>query len=182
MHRRTAVAAAPLGLILLVACGDDGDPAGTATGTEDSPRTVEIDMVDIAFEPDSVDAGVGETVRFVFTNEGDLPHDAFIGDEAAQEAHEEEMHEAEEDMDGDMDDEADAEDEHEAEEDMDGDMDDEADAEDGMDMQGDGEGITVQPGDSGELTHTFDEPGETLIGCHEPGHYDAGMIVTISVS
>lgn len=162
MHRRTAVAAAPLGLILLVACGDDGDPAETATGTEDSPRTVEIDMVDIAFEPDAVDVGAGETVRFVFTNEGDLAHDAFIGDEAAQEAHEEEMHEAEEDMDGDMDDEADAEDE--------------------MDMHGDEEGITVQPGDSGELTHTFDEPGEMLIGCHEPGHYDAGMIVTINVS
>ncbi|HEX7173009.1 MAG TPA: hypothetical protein VF365_10425 [Candidatus Limnocylindria bacterium] len=24
-------------------------------------------------------------------------------------------------------------------------------------------------------SHTFDEPGELLIGCHVDGHYDAGM-------
>lgn len=157
MHRWKALAAAPLSVILvLAACGDDDDASGDA-----GPRTVEIDMVDIAFEPDSVDVEVGETVRFVFTNKGDVVHDAFIGDEAAQEAHEAEMHEAEEDMNGDMDDEG-------AHEDDDG-------------MHGE-DGISVEPGETGEITYTFDEPGEILIGCHEPGHYDAGMIVTVNVS
>lgn len=41
--------------------------------------------------------------------------------------------------------------------------------------------ITVKPGEAGSLTHTFDERGEIMIGCHEPGHYDAGMVVEISV-
>jgi uncharacterized cupredoxin-like copper-binding protein len=157
MHRRKALAAVPLSVILvLAACGDDdaSDDAG--------PRTVEIDMVDIAFEPDSVDVETGETVRFVFTNKGDVVHDAFIGDEAAQEEHEAEMHEAEEDMNGDMDDEAAHEDD-----------------DDGMHGE---DGISVEPGETGEITYTFDEPGEILIGCHEPGHYDAGMIVTVNVS
>lgn len=42
--------------------------------------------------------------------------------------------------------------------------------------------LTLEPGQSGELTHTFDTKGTLLIGCHEPGHYDAGMHVTITVS
>ena len=45
----------------------------------------------------------------------------------------------------------------------------------------DGDAITVDPGESGELVHTFDEAGEVLIGCHEPGHYDAGMRIRVSV-
>lgn len=44
-----------------------------------------------------------------------------------------------------------------------------------------GDAITVDPGESGELVHTFDEAGEILIGCHEPGHYDAGMRIRVAV-
>ena len=43
-------------------------------------------------------------------------------------------------------------------------------------------GIAVEPGETKELTFTFDEPGETLAGCHEPGHYAAGMKVAITVA
>ena len=47
---------------------------------------------------------------------------------------------------------------------------------------GHAEDITVQPGKTGSLTHTF-QPGQTLfIGCHEPGHYAAGMKVALTVS
>lgn len=42
-------------------------------------------------------------------------------------------------------------------------------------------GIALGPGESGEFTYTFDEPGELLIGCHEPGHYDGGMVGRITV-
>jgi uncharacterized cupredoxin-like copper-binding protein len=43
-------------------------------------------------------------------------------------------------------------------------------------------GIAVEPGETKELTFTFEEPGETLAGCHEPGHYAAGMKVAITVA
>lgn len=46
----------------------------------------------------------------------------------------------------------------------------------------DGDALLLKPGDTGELTHTFDEAGEILIGCHQPGHYEAGMKSTITVS
>jgi uncharacterized cupredoxin-like copper-binding protein len=57
----------------------------------------------------------------------------------------------------------------------------------GMDMGGadseDAEGgITVEPGERGELTYTFQAGDELLIGCHEPGHYAGGMKITIDVS
>jgi uncharacterized cupredoxin-like copper-binding protein len=42
------------------------------------------------------------------------------------------------------------------------------------------EGLTLEPGDSGELSYTFEEPGDILIGCHQPGHYEAGMKATIT--
>ncbi|MEX2538538.1 MAG: plastocyanin/azurin family copper-binding protein [Actinomycetota bacterium] len=41
--------------------------------------------------------------------------------------------------------------------------------------------ITVEPGGSGTLRYRFADRGETLIGCHEPGHYAAGMIVKVTV-
>lgn len=42
--------------------------------------------------------------------------------------------------------------------------------------------VTVAPGESAEITWRFDETGEVLYGCHEPGHYDGGMVGTIEVS
>ena len=87
---RLAVAALAVGALTVAACGDDDD---TTAGTASSTRTVEIDMRDIEFSPDQVDVQEGETVRFVFHNSGAVTHDAFIGDEAAQDDHEMEMRE-----------------------------------------------------------------------------------------
>lgn len=144
----TAVGAAAV--LLLAACGDDDSGTTAGSGT----RTIEIEMRDIEFSPDEVQVEPGETVRFVFRNNGAIRHDAFIGDEAAQDAHGMEMGEA--------------------------------DVEDGdMDMSGDGHGddggVTVEPGETGELIHTFAEGGSLLIGCHEPGHYEAGMRIMVNV-
>ena len=44
------------------------------------------------------------------------------------------------------------------------------------------EAVTVEPGERGELTHTFDDAGTIEIGCHQPGHYDAGMKVAMKVA
>ena len=42
--------------------------------------------------------------------------------------------------------------------------------------------ITLKPGKKAQLVHTFDRPGQLLIGCHEPGHYPGGMKVTVNVA
>ena len=42
--------------------------------------------------------------------------------------------------------------------------------------------VSVKSGKSASLTHTFDKPGQVLIGCHEPGHYTGGMRITVNVA
>lgn len=42
--------------------------------------------------------------------------------------------------------------------------------------------ISLEPGETGELVHEFTEPGEFWIGCHVPGHWDAGMRTSITVT
>ena len=41
--------------------------------------------------------------------------------------------------------------------------------------------LVLQPGESGELTYTFDEAGTVEVGCHQPGHYAAGMKIDVTV-
>lgn len=165
-----------LAVVGLSACGDDGDgeaEAGSgrprdanteAPGTEENPRTVEVDMVDNAFEPAEVEVAAGETVRFAFSNDGAVVHDAVIGDQAAQDDHEAEMRAAEESAD-EMDE-----------------MDDMGHGSAGG--EGDDEAaITVEPGEEGEITHTFAAADDdVLIGCHEPGHYAAGMKLVVDIA
>jgi uncharacterized cupredoxin-like copper-binding protein len=148
---RTVLALTAALALLAAACGDD-DTTTAGGGGDGAERTVEIDMVDTAFEPETLGVARGETVRFVFTNTGEIAHDAFIGDDAAQDDHEMEMRDADEDAHG------------------------------GGHDDDDAEAITVEPGDSGELTYTFDEPGDLEIGCHQAGHYEAGMRVAVTVS
>jgi uncharacterized cupredoxin-like copper-binding protein len=146
------VALSAVGLLALAACGDD-DSDTASSGT----RTIEIEMRDIEFSPDEVQVEAGETVRFVFHNRGTVVHDAFIGDEAAQDNHEMEM------RGGGV-----------------------TDGDSGMDHgPGDEEaaegGITVEPGETGEFTHTFREGDELLIGCHQTGHYEEGMRLMVDM-
>jgi uncharacterized cupredoxin-like copper-binding protein len=125
-------------LALAAACG--GDSSGSAG------RTVNVEMVDIAFQPDRLEAKVGETVEFVFKNTGLAEHEAVIGDARTQEREER-----------------------------------------GGAHAGGHHGsekvprVVLSPGREGRLTYTFDEPGEMLIGCHVPTHWDAGMKVAITV-
>ncbi|MBI5158094.1 MAG: copper-binding protein [Acidimicrobiia bacterium] len=41
--------------------------------------------------------------------------------------------------------------------------------------------FVLDVGETKELTWTFSVAGAVLIGCHQPGHYDAGMVATIRV-
>jgi len=51
-----------------------------------------------------------------------------------------------------------------------------------MKMASDANAIDVAPGETKQLTWTFAKAGTTLYGCHEPGHYAAGMKGTIAAS
>ena len=147
MHRLRTLVLGAAATLLLTGCGVD--PSSSADRDE-GVRTVEVDMLDIAFRPGDLEVQRGETVRFVFTNRGKVTHDAFIGDKAAQDGHEREMRNGEGG---------------------------------GHDAHGDDDdAITVHSGDRGELTYTFDDPGTVEIGCHQPGHYSAGMKVLIGVA
>ena len=146
MRPRSLLALAIVGLLLTAACG----ATSSDTASDGPARTIEIDMVDIGFEPDTLQVAQGETIRFVFTNTGTVDHDAFIGRRSAQADHESEMRA----MDGD---------EHGGHGD-------------------DGRALTVEPGDRGELTYTFEDGGPVEIGCHQPGHYAAGMRVAVEVT
>jgi uncharacterized cupredoxin-like copper-binding protein len=42
-------------------------------------------------------------------------------------------------------------------------------------------GVSVEPGEGDTFDYTFDEAGDLLAGCHEPGHYAGGMVATITV-
>jgi uncharacterized cupredoxin-like copper-binding protein len=41
--------------------------------------------------------------------------------------------------------------------------------------------LRLEPGKTGSLSYTFGEAGDLLIGCHEPGHYEAGMVAPVTV-
>jgi uncharacterized cupredoxin-like copper-binding protein len=44
-------------------------------------------------------------------------------------------------------------------------------------------GVSVDPGQTETFDYTFGETDEAIIaGCHEPGHYEGGMVATITVS
>ena len=52
----------------------------------------------------------------------------------------------------------------------------------GMD-HGTDAGVNLDPGQTDSFQYTFDEAGaELLAGCHEPGHYDRGMVATITIT
>jgi uncharacterized cupredoxin-like copper-binding protein/uncharacterized membrane protein len=53
----------------------------------------------------------------------------------------------------------------------------------GAGMQDDANGISLAPGETKFITWTFPkEPGDVLFACHEPGHYEAGMVGVITIA
>ncbi|MFN8053592.1 MAG: cupredoxin domain-containing protein [Acidimicrobiales bacterium] len=133
----------------------------TADPGNDPPATkvVKIEMVDNKFEPVDVTVRKGETITFQFTNSGTARHEALVGDSDAQEEHAREMMSSstvagDHDM-GDM---------------------------GGMHHEGADTAVTVDPGETKDLTTTFDRASTVIIGCHQPGHYEAGMKATVTVN
>jgi uncharacterized cupredoxin-like copper-binding protein len=130
-------------------CGGGSHHTPSHNSAGSVAHSVDVEMRDIAYAPTTVSVRAGETVKFVFHNKGQIVHDAFLGDEAAQADHEKEMR---------------------------------GGGSGDMNMHGGGDGIKVEPGKTGELTHTFKAGESLVIGCHEAGHYQAGMKLPVTVS
>src|SRR5689334_21776445 len=141
---RALVLASALIALVAAGCGDDDDTVSSGDGG----REIHVTMDDLAFDPSAIDVQAGETVTFVLENQDDIEHEAVIGDEAAQEAHEAEMNPGE------------AEDQGDESDDQGGD---DGGDDGGMDMGhgqkaamgDDADAVSVAPGETGELTYTF---------------------------
>jgi uncharacterized cupredoxin-like copper-binding protein len=146
------------GIASSVAAVEDTAPMGT----EEAPRDIVITMTDaLRFDPEEIGVMAGETVRFVLENPTAAAHDFTLGDLESQELHNAQM--------------------------AAGMTHDEETGEDDADHDEAGEGglpapVTIQPGETVTVLATFDVPGEVLIGCHQPGHWEAGMRGTITIA
>ena len=137
--KRALISTALLVLVIVAAACGGGDSASSG------PRTIDIVMHDNDFSMPSVSVKHGQAVHFVFHNNGAVVHEAFIGTEAVQVAHETQMTVTTTQPEG-------------------------------------PDGVIVQPGQTGTLDHTFAQAGPTVIGCHIPGHYAAGMRIRVTVT
>jgi uncharacterized cupredoxin-like copper-binding protein len=151
MHLRH-LALAPALVLIVAACSGSGSTASPSTAASPSPaastaaQRIEVKLTDsLKMEPAEMTVKAGQPVTFVVTNTGAIDHEFYLGDEVAQDAHEQEM------MSG------------------------------GMAMD-EPDGIVLKPGETKELTHTFDSAGASLAGCHVAGHYAGGMKAAITVT
>jgi uncharacterized cupredoxin-like copper-binding protein len=139
--------------LFLAACTGGGASATASTAPSASgvpsgaaATRIEVTLTDaLKIEPATMTVPAGVPVTFVVTNTGTTEHEFYLGDDAAQAAHEVEMQAG------------------------------------GM-MHDDPDGISLAAGETKELTHTFDQAGATLAGCHVVGHYAGGMKATITVT
>ncbi|NER61941.1 copper-binding protein [Pseudomonas sp. MAFF212428] len=165
-HLMIAGALALSSMPLLAAPGHDyafGAPAAAAQAT----RTVEVVMGDMYFEPRALTVKAGETVRFVLLNQGQVAHEFNLGDAAMHARHQQQMAA------------------------MQGQMDHSAMGHGGMDHAAMGHGgmrhddpnmLMVAPGQRAELTWTFSQSTPIQFACNVPGHYQAGMVGTLTIA
>lgn len=139
---------------------------GTAGAVD---RTIRIKAEDsMRFVPDTLTVKTGQTVKFVITNTGRLTHEFVLAPKSVQKEHEKEMRKMMQSM-----------------------M-----QSDGMHMKmggmmqagkmhmqhSDPYELELPAGETKTLIWTFTQPGTLQYGCHEPGHYAAGMVGTITVT
>lgn len=126
---------------------------GHPASAKQAGRKIAITMNDLSFSPPTVTVKAGETVQFVVHNTSAADHDFTLGDKATQEAHRKEMAEA---MNG--------------------------PEEKGHHHHHGGNALTVKAGKTAKLAWTFDKPGVVEYDCNVPGHYEAGMAGTVTVT
>ena len=151
-----------------VAFADAGHGHGAAVGqpapASAASRTVQVTMHDNYYEPETVTAKAGETIRFVVRNAGQLVHEFNIGSAAMHAAHQNEMQM--------MVDHGVLKPDHidrQAAQHMQATM--------GHGMHNEPNSILLEPGQTGEITWSFPQGADVDLefACNVPGHYDAGM-------
>ena len=134
----------------------------------EATRTIEVTMYDNYYEPETVEVGEGETVRFVVRNEGELVHEFNIATAEMHAAHQDEMMMMVEH--GVL--EADQINEEMMKMDMGG----------GHTMEHDDpNSVLLEPGGSAEIVWTFSTDADLEFACNVPGHYEAGMTGEIEI-
>ena len=130
---------------------------GDAGNPEKADRTIEILMTDNQYDLPELGVNEGETVHFKIKNAGQQIHEFTIGTTAMHEQHQDEM--LEHISSGHM----------------------------TMTDKGHGSGhdhansLLLNPGEQGELTWTFAKAENLEFACNVPGHYQSGMVGTITV-
>jgi uncharacterized cupredoxin-like copper-binding protein len=139
------------GLAALVLVACSGSEE-TAGRIDGGERVIQIQAFDsLAFEPDAVSVEPGETVRFVVSNRGAALHEFILAPPQVQMAHGEHATPT------------------------------------GHEEHGETKGeihlaaLEVEPGATEEAVVTFEEEGEVIFACHQPGHYAGGMFGTVRV-
>jgi uncharacterized cupredoxin-like copper-binding protein len=142
--------------------GQPGDPARVS-------RSIEVQMFDNYYEPESLSVKEGETVRFVIHNKGALVHEFSIATAEMHVAHQPEMLMMVEHgvLQGDRID-------HDAAKAMQASM--------GHGMHEEPNSVLLEPGASGEIIWKFPKHAELEFACNVPGHYDAGMLGDIELT
>jgi len=110
-------------------------------------QIVDVEMTSFAFAPRQIRVRAGATIRFRFHNAANVVHEAFIGDQAAQDGHDADMARP-----------------------------------GGTAKPADPNQVEVAPGATKAVAYNFHEPDRLILGCHEPGHYAAGMKATITIA
>ncbi len=143
-------------VLVVLGTGSSTAAAGAAAKTKDSKpqvRTVDVEMMANAFKPTLIRIGVNETIQFRFINKTVAPHEALIGDTDVQIKHAKEMKAVT------------------------------SAGSDHMDhMNSSTKGyVLVKPKSTKTLSYRFTKEGRLLIGCHQPGHWEGGMKLTLVV-
>ncbi|MGH8355234.1 MAG: cupredoxin domain-containing protein [Pseudomonas sp.] len=160
-----------------LAGGAHGFAFGKPGEAAKADRTVEINLGDMYFEPESVEVKAGETVRFLVKNQGSLLHELNLGTAAMHAKHRQEMLKMKQNgmltstgM-------------NHAMSQMDHSQMGDGSMDHGQMMRHDDpNSVLVEPGKSAELTWTFTQATALEFACNIPGHYQAGMVGTLKVT
>lgn len=127
----------------------------TKSNSKAQVRTIDVEMLANAYKPTLIKVSVGETVNFRFVNTTVAPHEALIGDMNAQIKHAKEMK-------------AMAKEDNKHGDDMD---------------HGPSKGyVLVKAKSTKTMSYKFSKAGRLLIGCHQPGHWEGGMKLTLAIA
>lgn len=151
-----------LGAAAIASPGHDAAAHGAPGKASAASRTVDVEMFDNYYEPETIAVKAGETIRFRIVNRGDLVHEFNIGTAAMHAAHKGEMAMMV-DMGVLLPDRID----RAAGKAMQASM--------GHGMHDDPNSKLLEPGQSAEIVWTFPNDGRIEFACNVPGHYEAGM-------